>query len=333
MIGVDVSAYQNKPNWSAAKLIVDFAILRVANSKGLDTSFEYNYENCGNCGIRRGVYRYSYATTVDKAIKEAQEVLKILNHRPLEMGVWFDFEWKGQRNLGKNTLTSIAQAFIKTIKDEGYKCGIYCNIDWYNNVLDTDSLSANPFWIARYPGNDTGEVNTKYKPSLNEVGWQYSSKGRVPGIDGNVDMDIFYAEIEDFYSPFTSMIKKIDKETVKSLQSALRQQGITGLSKTQLDIDGVIGKNTTAAIKKSTMHTGSRGYVVQWLKMRLDTVFGDVLNASFGYTLTGGKVPSNIYDERTEKAVAMYQSYNGLKVDGIAGINTIRSLLYQVVRR
>lgn len=333
MIGVDVSAYQKQPNWSAAKLIVDFAILRVANSKGLDNSFEYNYENCGNCGIRRGVYRHSYATTVDKAIKEAQEVLKILNHRPLEMGVWFDFEWEGQRNLGKNTLTSIAQAFIKTIKDGGYKCGVYCNLDWYNNVLDTDALSANPFWIARYPVNDTGEMNTKYKPSVNEVGWQYSSKGKVPGIDGNVDMDIFYAEIEDFYSPFPSMIKKIDKETVKSLQSAMRQQGITGLSKTKLDVDGVIGKNTTSAIKKATMHTGSRGYVVQWLKMRLDTVFGDVLNASLGYTLTGGKVPSNIYDERTEKAVAMYQSYNGLKVDGIAGINTIRSLLYQVVRR
>lgn len=330
MIGVDVSSYQGKPRWSSASLIVDFAILRIANSKGLDSSFNYNYEECAKCGIKRGAYRYSYALNKEQARKEAEEVLRIINKRVLEMGIWLDLEWSKQGQLHKSELTEIAKTFIHTIEEAGYSCGIYCNLYWYNNVLDTKEFGDTPFWIARYPGNDTGEINTNYKPDVGNVGWQYSSKGKVPGINGNVDMDIFYVDAQKFYSPMNTMVKKIDTEAVRSLQSAMREQGITGLSKKKLDVDGVIGKNTEAAIKKATMRSGSRGYVVQWLKMRLDTVFADVLKDTLGYTLTGGKVPSNLFDEKTEKAVSLYQTYKGLDVDGIAGKNTIRRLLYQV---
>ena len=82
MRGIDVSAYQGKPDWSAVRAAgIDLAIIRVANRKGKDASFEHNYTGCAVAGIRRGVYRYSYAKTVDEAVKEAMEVVLIWNGR------------------------------------------------------------------------------------------------------------------------------------------------------------------------------------------------------------------------------------------------------------
>ena len=85
--------------------------------------------------------RYSYAKNPAEATREALGVLNILDNRPLEMGVWLDLEWSEQRALGKTAITAIAQAFIKSITAAGYKCGIYCNMDWHKNVLDTAELN------------------------------------------------------------------------------------------------------------------------------------------------------------------------------------------------
>lgn len=329
MLGIDVSAYQSFPDWVKVKQSIEFAILRITTPYGTDKSFEHNYKGCQDNNIKTGAYRYSYAKTVEASIKEAQEVLKILNNRHLELGVWLDLEWDKQRALGKNAITDIAKAFIETIQNGGYKCGIYCNLDWYKNVIDVSQFKDIPFWIARYPYNDTGKIVETLKPNVSEYGWQYSSKGRISGINGYVDLDIFYSNsnLEDTIPVKT---KQFDKEAVKSLQTALNLQGITGLNNSTLVVDGIVGQNTLTAIKKSTLSRGSSGYVVQWLKMRLDTVFGNTLQSCLGYTLTNGVIPSNVYNENTEKAVLLYQTYKGLQVDGIAGQNTITELLYEM---
>lgn len=99
---VDVSAYQGKPDWGKVKKAgVSAAILRIANRKGKDTSFEHNYSGCETAGIRRGAYRYSYAKNPAEATREALGVLNILDNRPLEMGVWLDLEWSSSVRLGK----------------------------------------------------------------------------------------------------------------------------------------------------------------------------------------------------------------------------------------
>ena len=69
---------------------------------------------------------------------------------------------------------------------------IYCNVDWYKNVLDTKTLNYN-YWLAAYPSNDNGSVQERLKPSAG-IGWQYSSKGSVDGIAGHIDMDMFYTD-------------------------------------------------------------------------------------------------------------------------------------------
>ena len=191
--GIDVSSNQGKPDWvKADKSGIKFAILRVHQRGVIDNSFEYNYKGCKSNGILIGGYKYSYALTPAQAIDEAEDVIAALNGRGLDFPVFYDLEWSNQRKLGKQAVENIAVAFLTRMKKAGYKIGIYCNMDWYNNVL-TDALRKYECWIARYPASDNGSVQERLRPSVG-VGWQYSSKGKVSGISGNVDMDVFYKD-------------------------------------------------------------------------------------------------------------------------------------------
>jgi len=194
--GIDVSSWQGKPDWpKVSNSGTKFAILRIHQKSGIDESFEHNYKGCKSNGILIGGYKYSYALTSAQAIEEAENVISVLGGRGLDFPVFYDLEWAQQRSLGKQAIENIAVAFLTRIKKAGYKAGIYCNLDWYNNVL-SDALKQYDCWIARYPADDNGTVQTRLKP-LAGVGWQYSSKGKVPGISGNVDMDVFYKDYRD----------------------------------------------------------------------------------------------------------------------------------------
>lgn len=191
--GIDVSSFQGKPDWTKVKNSgIKFAILRIHQKSGIDTSFEHNYKGCKSNGILIGGYKYSYALTPAQAIDEAENVISVLSGRGLDFPVFYDLEWSQQRSLGKQAIENIAVAFLTRIKKAGYKVGIYCNLDWYNNVL-SDALKQYDCWIARYPANDNGSVQERLRPSVG-IGWQYSSKGKVSGISGNVDMDVFYTD-------------------------------------------------------------------------------------------------------------------------------------------
>lgn len=191
--GIDVSSNQGKPDWTkVSNSEVKFAILRIHQKSGVDTSFEHNYKGCKSNGILIGGYKYSYALTPAQAIDEAEDVLSVLGGRGLDFPVFYDLEWSQQRSLGKQAIENVAIAFLTRIKKAGYKVGIYCNLDWYNNVL-TDALKKYDCWIARYPASDNGSVQERLRPNVG-VGWQYSSKGKVSGISGNVDMDVFYTD-------------------------------------------------------------------------------------------------------------------------------------------
>lgn len=194
--GIDVSSYQGNPDWSkVSNSGIKFAILRIHQKSGTDASFEHNYKGCKSNGILIGGYKYSYALTPAQAIDEAENLISVLGGRGLDFPVFYDLEWSQQRSLGKQAIENIAVAFLTRIKKAGYKVGIYCNLDWYNNVL-SDVLKQYDCWIARYPANDNGSVQERLRPTVG-VGWQYSSKEKVPGISGNVDMDVFYKDYRD----------------------------------------------------------------------------------------------------------------------------------------
>ena len=191
---IDVSSDQGKPDWEkVAKTGVKAAILRVHQRYGVDSSFEHNYKGCKQSGILAGVYKYSYALTPAQAVEEAENVIEVLNGRGLDFPVFYDLEWKQQRSLGKQAIENIAVSFLTRMKKAGYKVGIYCNMDWYNNCL-SDSLKKYDLWLARYANNDNGTIPERLRPSVG-IGWQYSESGKVEGISANdVDMDVFYTD-------------------------------------------------------------------------------------------------------------------------------------------
>lgn len=194
--GIDVSSWQGKPDWKQVSGSgIKFAILRVTDRYGTDSAFEHNFKGCKDNDIRIGVYKYSYAKTSAEAKAEADEVIKTLAGRKIDLPVFYDLEWSEQRKLPKSTLSEIIKAFQIAIISAGYSFGIYTNKDWYANVLP-DDCKRNDFWVACYPYDDKGKVVERLRPDFG-IGWQYSSKGKVPGIDGNVDMDVFYKDYKE----------------------------------------------------------------------------------------------------------------------------------------
>ena len=202
--GIDVSSWQGKPDWKKVKKSgIEFAILRIHQKNGPDTSFEHNYKGCKANAIPIGGYKYSYALTQAQALEEAEDTLSVLAGRGLDFPVFYDLEWNSQRKLGSAAIEKIAETFLNRIKKAGYKVGIYCNMDWHQKVL-TEKLRKYDLWIARYPADDNGTIQERLRPDIC-VGWQYDSKGKVSGITGNVDMNVFYKNYTE------DKVKKVDK--------------------------------------------------------------------------------------------------------------------------
>lgn len=190
--GIDISSIQGKPDFAQVKASgIKVVILRVHQLYGIDESFEYNYSEAKKHGLKVGVYKYCYAMNVSEAEKEADDVLACLKGKTLDYPVFYDMEGN-QSALPKDSITRIVKSFLNKIEDAGFIPAIYCNVNWYMNILDRSAL-AYDYWLAAYPyeENDDGTMQDRLKPNAG-MGWQYSAKGKVPGINKDVDMDIFY---------------------------------------------------------------------------------------------------------------------------------------------
>lgn len=244
---IDVSSDQGKPDWAkVAKSGVKVAILRVHQRYGVDSSFEHNYKGCKQNGILAGAYKYSYALTPAQAIEEAENVIEVLNGRGLDFPVFYDLEWKQQRSLGKQAIENIAVSFLTRIKKAGYKVGIYCNMDWYNNYL-SDNLKKYDLWLARYANNDNGTIPERLRPSIG-IGWQYSESGKVAGINANdVDMDVFYTDYRT---------EKKEEETV----SKTKLQKFTELGDYYASNGGYLEKKSNAYLDDFQKNAGYNNY-------------------------------------------------------------------------
>lgn len=196
--GIDVSAYQGDIDWkTVADYGMGFAILRITEQGNeVDSQFENNYSGCQKYGIPVGVYKYSYALSVAEIQAEAQGVVDVLDGRELQFPVFLDLEDAKQRSLSDSTLMTMIKTFWSVVTAAGYKFGIYCNMDWYENVIPAEAKSKYDFWIARYPANDDGWLQERLRPSVG-VGWQYSSKAVIPGIPTKVDRNVFYKDYKE----------------------------------------------------------------------------------------------------------------------------------------
>lgn len=251
--GIDVSSWQGKPDWTKVKKSgVEFAILRIHQKDGSDASFEHNYKGCKANAIPIGGYKYSYALTSAQALEEAEDTLRVLAGRGLDFPVFYDLEWNSQRKLGSAAIEKIAETFLNRIKKAGYKVGVYCNMDWYQKVL-TEKLRKYDLWIARYPADDNGTIQERLRPDIG-VGWQYSSKGKVSGITGNVDMNVFYknytedkakkvdklkefTDLGNYYAGESTGIPYLEKRSAAYLDDFQRNAGYNNYTKFARDVN------------------------------------------------------------------------------------------------
>lgn len=251
--GIDVSSWQGKPDWTKVKKSgVEFAILRIHQKDGSDASFEHNYKGCKANAIPIGGYKYSYALTSAQALEEAEDTLRVLAGRGLDFPVFYDLEWNSQRKLGSAAIEKIAETFLNRIKKAGYKVGVYCNMDWYQKVL-TEKLRKYDLWIARYPADDNGTIQERLRPDIG-VGWQYSIKGKVSGITGNVDMNVFYknytedkakkvdklkefTDLGNYYAGESTGIPYLEKRSAAYLDDFQRNAGYNNYTKFARDVN------------------------------------------------------------------------------------------------
>ena len=199
--GIDVSAWQGYINWEGVKQSdVDFAMLRILSGTmgnlTVDGQFYNNIANATTNNIPVGVYRYGYAETVEEARQEAQMVVNTLKASgygisyPVAYDVE-DYETQGPGNLSKAELTNIIKAFKQVIESNGYQFMIYANKNWLENIIDMQQFSQDDVWIAQYR-DYTPDLGYQYTGPGNVTIWQYSSRGSVQGIAGDVDMNVGY---------------------------------------------------------------------------------------------------------------------------------------------
>lgn len=226
VFGVDVSHYQGAVDWIKVKAQGKvFAIMKCmyeAQSHKIDETFENNYNACGNCGISRGVYIFIGSKSIDNPVADAKALLNHLKGRKLEYGIWLDYESAALRAIGKEKIKELTYIYADLFKAAGYYVGIYCNKDWFDNVIHYDLKKEFDFWIARYPKNDSGKfsINSKLKPSYKEaVAWQYSSKGHIDGIGPAVDLDVDFDGIVNLVAsdPMRKTNEEIAKEVIEGL--------------------------------------------------------------------------------------------------------------------
>lgn len=197
-MGIDVSEFQGGDiDWKQVKDSgIEFVIVRVgyraygeSGELVKDAMFEQNIEGALEAGLEVGVYFFSQAITPGEAVEEAEFVLDLIRPYKITGPVVYDTEEiKGDtaRTDGntRQEFTNYCTVFCDTVEHAGYDSMIYANMKWMAFTLDMEELTDYDFWYADYhelPQNP-------YDYAI----WQYSETGAVPGINANVDLNIWF---------------------------------------------------------------------------------------------------------------------------------------------
>ncbi len=192
--GVDVSKYQGNIDWNKVKASgVEFAIIRVGYrgyGSGVlveDSKFRQNIQGATKAGLKVGLYFYSQAVNETEAVEEASMVISLCQGYNISYPIYFDTEKVAgdtgrADNISRSQRTANAVAFCETIRNSGYKAGVYSYASWFYNQLNMASLSPYSIWIAQY----RDELSFDYNYDI----WQYTSTAVVPGIPNKTDMNV-----------------------------------------------------------------------------------------------------------------------------------------------
>ena len=211
--GIDVSYHQGTIDWDKVKKHISFAMIRAGYGNGvIDKQFERNSSECERLNIPYGVYWFSYAKNQNEAVIEANHCIKAITGKNITYPVVFDFEYASDENAVKNNYKLnntdryvIAKSFLDEIEKAGYYAMIYTNKDYLSKgfLALTERYDV---WFARW-----GDIEEPgYKCGL----WQWSDKGKVEGINGNVDLNVAFKD-------YPALIQK--NKTENSLKARLEK--------------------------------------------------------------------------------------------------------------
>lgn len=167
---------------------IDYVILRLGYGREydqIDNEFINNYDKATKAGLKVGAYWFSYAMSPEEAYLEADACLHCLGGRPLDMPIYYDLEYDpAYYAMTGKEYTQMALNFCAAIEQGGYRCGVYSSVSDFQDKLDharflSEGVSV---WNAHWSSRCTIECDI----------WQYSEKGSVPGIYGDVDMNWIY---------------------------------------------------------------------------------------------------------------------------------------------
>lgn len=190
--GIDVSKWNKEIDWVKVKEAgVDFAIIRCGyrgSSTGTlveDPYFAKNIQGAAEAGIKLGLYFFTQATNEVEAVEEASTAIMLCDNYHLDYPIFIDTEGAGGNGradtLDTDTRTRVCEAFCQTIDSAGYTGGVYASKNWLNKNLDTSKLNRFAIWLAEYKAAPTYEGEYQI--------WQYTSKGKIDGIEGRVDLN------------------------------------------------------------------------------------------------------------------------------------------------
>ena len=208
-VGVDVSKWQKDIDWEKVRACgIDYAIIRLGYRSnepdgkiGLDSYYQKNIEGAKAAGLKVGVYFFSQATTIAEAQEEAAFVMRYLKGYTLDLPIVMDYEFSNNgrlnqaydttdanKKLNPQKAADICLAFCDMVESYGYASMVYANQSMLTTYVDGARLSRETeVWLARY--NTSNAYPNAYQY------WQFTSKGYVDGIDGNVDLNFRFVDI------------------------------------------------------------------------------------------------------------------------------------------
>ena len=194
VVGIDVSSHQGEIDWQkVAESGIEFAMIRLGYrgyGTGVvlaDSRVNENLTGARAAGLKVGAYFYSQAISAEEAREEAAFALEILDGYRLDFPLAFDWEYVSEDArtgfADSRLVTDCSIAFCEAVKDAGYQPMVYFNPYWVETYFELTELEMYPFWLAMY----REEMDYPYRVEM----WQYTSKGTVEGINGNVDLNLY----------------------------------------------------------------------------------------------------------------------------------------------
>lgn len=325
---VDVSEHNGNIDWTKARASgIVGAIIRCGYGQDQigqdDKKWLRNVSECERLGIPYGVYLYSYAKTTGAVLGEINHALRLLKGHSPAWPVYFDSEQRGTQGVAKAN----AKAFCDEMVAHGYKAGIYASTSWYKNYIgQTWGYS---LWIASYGSKSAGVDGIDM--------WQYTSKGSIPGIPGNVDVNYVYKDFGGTVTPVQKPTvapapKPVDESWKGDKRYYLNNSRVgewqkamnKGFDTNALSVDDKFGVGSQNFAKTHILWAGQTHNcitAIRWLRRTLRDVYGFTkLSYNEGWT------------DYLTTCVKKFQNNRDLTPDGKVGLITTYWLLSGVVK-